>query len=623
VCGICGTTRAGDGTALRRMNAAMIHRGPDDEGIYLDPESRVGLGARRLSIIDVAGGHQPLCNEDRSIWAVLNGEIYNHGNLRERLLLKGHSFTTKSDTEVLVHLYEEYGDSLVHALEGMYAFALWDARNDRLLIARDRFGEKPLFYRQHSGDLTFASELTALCAGLDCKPDVDPQAIDEFFILGYLMGPATILQGIQQLGPGETLCWARDGHKLALSQYWEPTLLPSLDTASLQELVTEVERALELSVGSRLIADVPVGIFLSGGVDSTLVAALAARHSSMPIKTFTVGYDAGEVDERGAARRAAAAIDAEHHEVVITSVDIASRVERVLRGIDQPLADQALVPSQAVAELARREVTVAVGGEGADELFGGYPRYRWLARAEKLQGATPRLVLSTASGVLDRLRLRGRGGHLHHLLEPLPLLDRHLGWVAGQRLRMRENVYGRRLQPYSASRTVHTLLGTAMPREVQDARHAFMHLDQITWLPGDVLAKADRASMAVSLEVRTPYLSRQVAELAMSIPSGLHARGGGKYLLRSVLRRVLPTAPRPPKVAFRAPTADWLRGPLSPLLRRQLDSGSVFREGWLDAASVGEMAYQHETATYDWSDILWPVLALGLWLDRFRDLEVG
>jgi asparagine synthase (glutamine-hydrolysing) len=618
VCGICGTTRAGDGSALRRMNAAMVHRGPDDEGIYVDPQSGVGLGARRLSIIDVAGGHQPLSNEDQSVWAVLNGEIYNHSELREGLLAKSHSFTTRSDTEVLVHLYEEYGESLVHAVEGMYAFAVWDTKHRRLLIARDRFGEKPLFFCESGGHLLFASELTALRAGLDQTPDLDAQVIDEFFVLGYVAGPATMLTGVRQLEPGKTISWTCDARSIAVSRYWAPFQVTSTDGATPNELVAETEKTLDRSVASRLIADVPVGVFLSGGVDSTLVAALAARHSSKPIKTFTVGYESGEFDERLAARRAAAAIGSEHHEVVIRSSDVAARVERALRGIDQPLADQALVPSQALAELARGEVTVAVGGEGADELFGGYPRYRWLARADLLQRTVPRAILITAGAILDAVPAPGRARRLRDVLEPASALDRYVGWVTGHRLDARARVYGPRLQPHSRSRRVHELLGAAMPEDAQDTRAAFMHLDQVMWLPGDVLVKADRASMAVSLEVRTPYLSREVAELAASIPACLHAREGGKYLLRSLLRQVLPLAPRRPKVAFRAPVAAWLRGPLLPVLHRQLDSGSVFSEGWLDALSVGQMVRQHQIGTFDWSDVLWPVLSLGLWLDALR-----
>jgi asparagine synthase (glutamine-hydrolysing) len=292
MCGICGSTNDPDRRHVTRMNAAMVERGPDDDGAYTDLFTGVSLGARRLSIIDVEGGHQPVSNEDGTVWAALNGEVYNHPALRATLRGRGHQFASGVDTEVLVHAYEEYGTAMVHALEGMYAFALWDSRREELLLVRDRFGEKPLFYTETGSELLFASELDALLAGMDREPELDPAAVDAFFVYAYVPGPASIVRGVRQLPPGHFLRWGRRSRCLQVQPYWAPVTSPAPSSHEpFEELVAETGRLLECSVRSRLISDVPLGVFLSGGLDSTLIAALAARASDRPIKTFTVGYD--------------------------------------------------------------------------------------------------------------------------------------------------------------------------------------------------------------------------------------------------------------------------------------------------------------------------------------------
>ena len=337
MCGICGHTADPAGSAVASMNAAMVHRGPDDEGDYRDPSAHVALGARRLSVIDVEGGHQPLSNEDGSVWAALNGEIYNHPRLKTRLRAGGHRLATETDTEVLVHLYEDYGLDLVHALEGMFAFAVWDARRGTLVLARDRFGEKPLLYAERDGELAFASEATALLAGLGGDGELDPAAVDHFFVHGYSAGPESLLRDVRQLEPGHLLVWRR-GKPVELRRYWTPPAATAGAPAPMGELVAETGRLLDASVRSRMIADVPLGVFLSGGVDSTLVAALAARASSTPIKTFTVVYDVGDVSEVEGSRRTAQELGSDHHELLMTEAEVAARVPRVLSSLDQPLA---------------------------------------------------------------------------------------------------------------------------------------------------------------------------------------------------------------------------------------------------------------------------------------------
>jgi asparagine synthase (glutamine-hydrolysing) len=622
MCGICGSTNDFERRAVTRMNAAMVLRGPDDEGTVVDERAGVALGARRLSIIDVDGGHQPVSNEDGTLWAVLNGEVYNHPALRAMLCERGHRLASGVDTELLVHLYEEYGASMVHAMEGMYAFALWDAQREELLIARDRFGEKPLFYAQRGGQLVFASELDALLAGFDGQAELDPAAVDAFFMFGYVPGPGSIVRDVNQLPPGHLLRWERRNGHVALERYWAPgSVAAASPSEPLPELVAETGRLLALAVRSRLISDVPLGVFLSGGLDSTLIAALAARVSDKPVKTFTVGYDVGTVDETAQARRTALELGTDHEELIFPQNELVARVPALLAGMDQPLADQALVPLHAIAEHARRHVTVAVGGEGADELFGGYPRYRWLWRADRL-GAVLSSELGSALAGLAELVPHPLADRVATVMRPSPLLHRHLTWVTGGRGALRRRLYGPALRGrVPADHVIRDLTGR-LGADSAPVLRELMILDQCHWLPEDVLVKADRAGMRVSLELRTPYLHREVAEFAATVPEQLHVSGGGKALLRHVLRQVAPEAARRrPKMAFRVPSAEWLRGPLAPIVDDQLRRGSAFAEGWFDRGQASMIVQAHQAGKGDASSVIWPLLAFGLWLDRMRDRD--
>lgn len=603
------------------MCATLRHRGPDDEGVHSDGEAGVSIGARRLSIMDVAGGHQPLCNEDGTVWAAFNGEIYNHPKLREDLRARGHSFATGTDTEVLVHLYEEYGDAMVHALEGMFAFAVWDERERRLLLARDRFGEKPLFLQEGDGELLFASELTPLLEAQPRLRELDPYALDAFFVFAYVPGPGTIVPGVRQLQPGRLLSWTRAGGAHERT-WWSPPELDVRRHESPQELAAEVRALFEESVRTRMVADVPVGVFLSGGVDSTLVAVAAARASSQRLRTFTVGYDVGGVNETERARAVARRLDSEHHEVTLTQADVAARVPELLARLDQPLADRATVPLYALSEFARPRVTVALGGEGADELFGGYPRYRWLERARRAQAALPGLATRSLAGALRRSgRFSPASARASARLGPAPMLERNLDWVTSERRHRRAELYGPRLAGLDRGRLLADLGACAGELDGGSAARWLMHLDQVHYLPDDVLVKTDRASMLASLELRTVFLHRGLAELAGSLDPSVHLAGAGKALVHGMLPAdVLPAGRlgRYRKTAFRVPAAEWLRGPLAPVVRDQLDGGTIYREGYFDGAAVARLAREHAAATHDHSDRLWPLLALGLWVDRFH-----
>jgi asparagine synthase (glutamine-hydrolysing) len=625
MCGICGSTNDPSGSQVARMNAAMLLRGPDDDGTFSDAAAGVSLGARRLSIIDIEGGHQPVTNEDGTICAILNGEVYNHRALRETLSGHGHRFASGVDTEVLVHLYEDYGAAMVHSLEGMYAFALWDARREVLLLARDRFGEKPLFYVEGGGDLQFASELDALIAGINRTPELDPEAVDAFFVFGYVPGPDSMVRGVKQLPPGHLLRWERRARRVSIEPYWTPVVsaAPTGFEAPFEELVAETGRLLERSVRSRLIADVPLGVFLSGGLDSTLIAAIAARSSSTPVKTFTVGYDTGGVSETAQARRTAQEIGTEHHELLLPQEELIGRVPAVLAGMDQPLADQALVSLHAIAEHARRDVTVAIGGEGADELFGGYPRYRWLWRSERLGRALP-ASLASALSILAACAPHSRAARVGDVLRPGRAVERHLDWVTARRRVLRERLYGPALHGIRHHEIVGDLDARLNGGSSNHVIRKLMELDQQHWLPDDVLVKADRAGMRVSLEIRTPYLNRELVEFAGTVSERVHVAHGGKALLRALLAQVAPRAARRRrKTAFRVPIAQWLRGPLAPVVDRQLATGSVFDEGWFDRAEAGALIAEHRAGIRDRSAAIWPLLAFGLWLDRMRGLEAS
>jgi asparagine synthase (glutamine-hydrolysing) len=594
------------------MAERLVHRGPDDGDVHVDAHHGIAIGARRLSIIDIAGGHQPLANEDGTIWAALNGEIYNYRELRQDLSNRGHELATRCDTEVLVHLYEDYGPDLVHALEGMFAFVIWDGRRQEILLARDRFGEKPLFYDTTGGELSFASELSALRAVGD-RGDIDPQAMHGLLTLGYVPGPHAMFERVRQLPAGHILRWPLGDPRAVVTKYWEmPESARTTDT-QVDELVDETEDLLERSVRSRLVADVPVGVLLSGGLDSTLVAALARRATS-ELKTFTVAYDTGSVNEDVPARATAALLESDHHELRLTSTWIGEHLPALLSTIDQPIADPAFVALAAISQLAREHVTVAVGGEGADELFFGYPRYLWLARADRLGALVPDAGARTAATLASRAGGSGRARRITEVLQPASPLQRDLVWITDGLIAGRAGFYGPRLQEHVANGDLRALVSGRW-EDTGDTSLAASRLDQRLYLCDDILQKADRASMLTSLEMRTPYLDRTLAEFSATVSPQIHMAGGGKNLLRRVLRRVLPAAGMGRrKTAFQVPLADWLRGPLGASVENHVLEGRLVRDGWIErdaAAGLVQRLADADAAARE----LWPLLCAGAWLD--------
>jgi asparagine synthase (glutamine-hydrolysing) len=619
MCGICGllaldgATRP-DPAELAAMNVTLVHRGPDDEGSYLD--GPVGLAMRRLSIIDLAGGHQPLGNEDGTIQVVLNGEIYNYRELRDDLAHRGHRFATHSDTEVLVHLYEERGDDFVTHLRGMFALALWDGRRRRLVLARDRFGIKPLFWSDHGGMLAFGSELRALEARRSFPRELDPDALEAYLAFNSIPAPLSVYRAARKLPPGHVLV-AEGGH-VSTRRFARPGPQPGEVRAGApeEELASELRAVLRDSVRAHLVADVPVGVLLSGGVDSGALCALAAEESTDRVMTFSVGFGDASFNELGNARLVAERYGTDHHELVLEP-DAALLLPKLAEAFDEPLGDSSALPTYLVSELAAEHVKVVLSGEGADELFGGYytyvadllsPRLGW---ARGPLRATAALLPSSSRKVSFDYRLKRFASGLGH--DPL---DAHHLWkeIFAPDARA-ELLDGRRgVDPLEAWRARYSETAGADPlARLQD-------VDLGIYLVDDLLVKTDRASMSHSLEARVPYLDEHVARFAFELPRDMKVKGfAKKRLLRRAVEPLLPEEiVQGRKQGFSIPAAAWLRGDLEPFARDVLSPDALRRHGVFDPAAVGSVIDRHVSGREDLSRQIWGLMAFSLWLDRAR-----
>ncbi|HKW49512.1 MAG TPA: asparagine synthase (glutamine-hydrolyzing), partial [Gemmatimonadaceae bacterium] len=516
---------------LRSMCDAIRHRGPDDDGYFTAPG--VALGMRRLSIIDVAGGKQPVVNEDASAYAVFNGEIYNYRQLRRRLEIAGHHLTSQSDSETLVHLYEERGEQLVHALRGMFGFALWDARHQRLLLARDRLGIKPLYYSCTPERLVFASELSAFLALEDLPWTLDRRAVGQYLALGYVPDPLSILKEVRKLPPGHLLTRDRDG-RVTLARYWSPVAVAQTEISE-RDATQELQRLLGESVSCHLESDVPLGAFLSGGVDSSTVVAYMSRQARTPVRTFSIGFPEREFNEAPYAAEVASALGTQHTELIVRA-DADALVEEVVRSFDEPFGDSSALPTYLVARLAREQVTVALSGDGGDELFGGYTRYAETIGRRELRAAPLRALMRAFGHSLPydargRNRLldlgRTRWGRYAATVAAAPAIAD--GGVALADIAQEVGPLDTVLERWTCEISERDFVTQMMLVDVQ------------SYLPGDILTKVDRTSMAVSLEARVPLLDHEVVEFALSLPSHLTMRDGtGKWLLRKAIDGLVP-----------------------------------------------------------------------------------
>jgi asparagine synthase (glutamine-hydrolysing) len=616
MCGICGIASAAgppDPGRLEAMSDFLVHRGPDSAGEHV--EGPVALAARRLSIVDLAGGDQPIANEDGSCVVVQNGEIYNYPELRRELERAGHSFRTRCDTEAIVHLYEEHGSGFAERLRGMFAAAVWDGRRRRLVLARDRYGIKPLYYRHESGELAFASELRALPRG-----EIDLDALECFLAFNSIPAPYSIFREIRKLPAGHLLVWEESG-SVSVARYARPGPLPAgeLRTGDEAELVEELRARLRDSVRAHLLADVPVGVLLSGGVDSAVLAALAARETPEPVHTFTIGFAERSFDERADARRVAEMYGTNHHELLVRP-----EPELLLPALadvfDEPFADSSALPTYLVSELAAAHVKVALSGEGGDELFGGYYTYAADLLADRLaplaRMARPlveRLPTSTAKASLDyRAKRFVRAAHL-------PPLERHHGWkeIFSAEARADLTVARPGLDPVDVYRARYGETGGA------DELARLQDVDFGIYLVDDLLVKTDRASMAHSLEARVPFLDPAVTNLAFALPARQKVRGlAKKVLLRKAVEPLLPReVVHGRKRGFSIPAAAWLRGELEPFARATLSASTLERQGFFRSAAVERLLDAHVSGREDLSRQLWGLLAFTLWHERHVEQE--
>jgi asparagine synthase (glutamine-hydrolysing) len=627
MCGICGIVGRDeiDPGVLTRMTDSIRHRGPDDEGFYVSPPSRtnVGLGFRRLAIIDLDTGNQPIANEDGSIRVVFNGEIYNFPELRDELEARGHVFSTRADTEVIVHLYEELGAGCVKRLNGMFAFAVWDARDQSLLLARDRFGKKPLYYAEVDGGLIFGSELKALLQHPRCPRDLDLDSLARYLAFEYVPEPGSIVSGVRKVPAAHVLTW-RSGGTVESRRYWELEFGPDLNLTD-DEFAEELRSRFRAAVQRRLLSDVPLGAFLSGGIDSSsVVAAMCELMPASQVKTFSIGFEDRSFDESDHARAVAAYFSTDHHEEVFSPATLLAQLPDVAGWLDEPFADPSVLPTYMLSRFARRHVTVALGGDGGDELLAGYPTFvadraaslyrvpaSVHARVERLAARLPVSTRNFSTDFKIKRFLRGMA------YEPEV---RHAAWLGAFTPPELRAVL--RSTPPDVYEELRGLAARLPGRNRVERMISFY---AATYLRDDMLVKVDRASMACSLEVRAPFLDVELAEFLAQVPSTLKLRGlRTKHLLKVAMTDALPPGiANRSKKGFGIPVAEWLGGPLRELVLDELSQSRLDEQGIFRPAEVGRLVDEHLQRTHDHRKPIWTLLMFQLWHRRFVEASAG
>jgi asparagine synthase (glutamine-hydrolysing) len=627
MCGICGIYQYRPGEpvteeSLRGMLYSIRHRGPDGEGLHLEP--MLGLGARRLSIIDVAGGGQPIYNEDGSIVVVFNGEIYNYRELAHELQGRGHKFKTACDTEVIVHLYEEVGDDCVRMLRGMFAFAVWDARQRRLLLARDRIGIKPLYYADR-GRLVFGSEIKCLFHDPHVQPRPNLEALGNFLSLKYVPSPQTMFADVAALAPGHLM--SCDANGLSIRPYWDLSFAGCKNGHLREEEYAEqLSALLRECVQSQLVSDVPFGAFLSGGVDSSLVVALMSQCLPQPVKTYSIGYDGeGEqFSELAYARQVSERYQTDHHEVIVRAQDLIDLADKIVWHFDQPIAEQAALPNYLLAKTAAQDVKMVLTGEGGDELFAGYARYAG-ERLSPLFRFVPRsaksLALAASAHIpgLRRPKLAFQAWcepqEVTRLVKWFPLVNSEI------KSRLMSEELKRNLNGFSPERIFAQQLART---DAADTLNRMLYIDTKLFLPDALLARGDKASMAASLEARVPLLDNKLVEFAASLPPGLKVKGlARKYLLKKVARAFLPARVIDrKKEGFPTPLGAWFRKEARSFLRDTLSLSAVTRRGLFNPKYVQELLDDHDCNRSDCGGLLWALIQVELWYRIFIDHDV-
>jgi asparagine synthase (glutamine-hydrolysing) len=627
MCGIAGMIGAergcvADPAVVRRMCDVITHRGPDDYGAYVNGPA--GLGMRRLSIIDLATGYQPIANEDETIWIVYNGEVYNFIELRDELRARGHVFRTNTDTEAIVHLYEEFGSDCVKRLRGMFAFAIYDSRNRSLLLARDRLGKKPLHYALDGDWLVFGSEIKSLLEAAPDLAEVNREGILNYFYFGYIPDPQSAFRNIHKLPPGHLLEYCNG--RLDIKPYWDLPAYGTRESISEEECLEELERRLGEAVRMRLVSDVPLGAMLSGGVDSSIVVGLMAKATSRPVKTFTIGFDHNEFDETHYARQVANSFATEHHELILKP-DVVGTLEKLTPGLEEPFADSSILPTYYVSRLAREHVTVALSGDGGDELFAGYDRYTRLLRRSQLDNLPQWLGRIYREQVFHRTPSFYGRRFLFNI--SLPLRDRYIDSVS------HFPAWGRERELFSKdflswSDSVESPLNIFRryfdEAPAKDFVSRLLYLDTKTYLPFDILTKVDRMSMATSLEVRVPMLDHIFLEWVTSLPVSLKLRNmSGKYILKKLAERIgVPSEVlHRPKRGFAMPLVHWMRQELKRDLVEILLESRTLERGYYSKTALRRLVEEHTSGRRDRSHELWLLLMLELWHRNFLEAGAG
>lgn len=620
MCGIAGMIAAPgasvEAEAIHRMCEAIVHRGPDDEGIFV--KGNVGLGMRRLSIIDLAGGQQPVFNEDRSIWIVFNGEIYNFPELREELERRGHRFSTHSDTEVIVHLYEEHGADCVQKLRGMFAFALYDERRRKLTIARDRLGKKPLHYAHVNGELMFGSEIKAILAVAPELAEINSPALVQYLYFGYVPDPRTAFVPIQKLPPGHLLEF--ENGAVRVRQYWDLPRYGTRRAVKEEEVLEELEQCLADAVRMRLISDVPLGALLSGGTDSSTVVALMARASSAPIKTFSVGFRHADFDEAPYARMVAEKFGTEHHELNLDP-NVVDAVEALTTSLEEPFADSSMLPTYFISCLARKHVTVTLSGDGGDEIFAGYERYRIHLRDRSFNWIPAWAGRWYREYIHSNLPERIRGRNLAYSIS-LPWRDRYLEGVSLRAFQREMSLFSDDFLQSAKEDPFAPFVKLVDEAPAADPLSRVLYLDTKTYLPGDILTKIDRMSMATSLEGRVPMLDHVFVELVTALPAEWKMRNRTqKYILRKLAQRVGVPAEvlNRPKQGFALPLVHWMRHELKDMILTVLLEPRTEQRGYFNPRAVRRLLDDHFVRGRDQSARIWRLLMLELWHRNFLE----
>ena len=624
MCGIAGIVSAQSGDridaeTIQRMCQSIVHRGPDDEGLFV--KDGTGLGMRRLSIIDVAGGHQPVFNEDKSIWIVYNGEIYNFAELRPELESRGHRFSTHSDTEVIVHLYEEMGAECVQKLRGMFAFALYDQRKERLLLARDRFGKKPLHYALDGGRLYFGSEIKAILAVAPELAKVNQEALLQYMYFGYIPDPLTAFTPIQKLPPGHLLEFEKG--EIRIRKYWDLPRYSTHQPRSEEECLEELEWRLAEAVRMRLISEVPLGALLSGGTDSSTVVALMARASSSPVKTFTIGFKHHDFNESHYARIVAQRFGTDHHELILEP-NVVETVETLTRSLEEPFGDSSMLPTYYVSCMARQHVTVALAGDGGDEVFGGYDRYGIHARRRIFEHVPDAVWRWYREHLYPRLPEAMHGRKFAYNVS-LPWRERYVDGVSFLPAFERE-------MPLLSDEFRAQVSGIENPQNIlfryfdqapaDDPVSQMLYVDTKTYMTADILTKVDRMSMAASLEVRAPILDHVFVEWATGLPPEWKLRGRKqKYILTKLAERV--GVPKEAlyrrKQGFALPLVHWIRNELKDLLMTVLLEPRTLQRGYFNPEGVRRLLEEHFSGRRVHSQRIWRLLMFEMWHRNFLE----